>query len=96
MNLTIQIDDQKMSLVEKWAKAHGETVERLVEKYLEKLVTSSDQISNVTYHEEEQSFNRRPTVTEEIRRMQKQAGIEPVSDFDERKDFENHIKRKHA
>lgn len=95
MNLTIHIDHQKLTAVEAWALAHGETVERLVEKYLEKLATESDQTANVTYQELEESTTHLP-VTEEIRRLQKEAGIGPMGDFDERKDFENHIKRKHA
>lgn len=95
MNLTIHIDDQKMTAVQEWARAHGETVEQLVKKYLEKLATESDQTANVTYQELEESPTRGP-VTEEIKRLQKEAGIRPVGDFDERKDFENHIKRKHA
>lgn len=95
MNLTIYIDDQKLAAVEGWAKAHGETVEQLLKKYLEKLVTESDQTSKVTYKESEESPIRLP-ITGEIRRLQQEAGIEPIGDFDERKDFENHIKRKHA
>ncbi|PSL32357.1 DUF6364 family protein [Dyadobacter jiangsuensis] len=95
MNLTIHIDDQKLTAVEEWAKAHGETVEQLVEKYLEKLATKSDQPSKETYQEAEES-SIRLLVTEEIKRLQDEAGIKPVGDFDERKDFENHIKRKHA
>lgn len=95
MNLTIHIDDQKLTAVEAWAKAQGETVERLVEKYLEKLVTESDQISEATYQEVERSSVPSP-ISAEIKRLQEEAGIRPVDDFDERKDFENHIKRKHA
>jgi hypothetical protein len=95
MNLTIHIDDQKLTAVEAWAKAHGETLEQLVEKYLEKLVTESDQTSKVTYQEIEKS-SVIPPVTAEIKRLQDEAGIKPVGDFDERRDFENHIKRKHA
>lgn len=95
MNLTIHIDDQKLTAVEEWAKAHGETVEQLVEKYLEKLAAKSDQPSKETYQETEES-SIRLLVTEEIKRLQDEAGIKPVGDFDERKDFENHIKRKHA
>jgi hypothetical protein len=51
MNLTIHLDDQKLTAVEEWAKAHGKTVEQLVEKYLEKLATESDQTSKLTYQE---------------------------------------------
>ena len=95
MNLTIHIDDHKLTAVEAWAKAHGETVERLLEKYLEKLVTESDQTSKATYQEVEK-LSTGPSVSEEIKRLQEEAGIRPVDDFDERRDFENHIKRKHA
>ncbi|OJV21389.1 MAG: hypothetical protein BGO21_11075 [Dyadobacter sp. 50-39] len=95
MNLTIQLDEQKRTAVEAWAKAHGETVEKLVEKFLEKLVTESDQTSKRAYQEMEKSFSR-PLITDEIRRLQDEAGIKSVTDFDEREDFENHIKRKHA
>jgi len=93
--LTIRIDDEKLIAVEEWAKANGETVEQLVKKYLEKLVGESDQTSEVSYKESEGSPIHLP-ITEEIRRLQQEAGIEPIGDFDERKDFENHIKRKHA
>lgn len=95
MNLTIHIDNQKLTAVEEWAKAHGETVEQLVKKYLEKLVAESDQTSKVTYQETEKS-SIAPSVIDEIKRLQDEAGIRPIGDFDERKDFENHIKRKHA
>lgn len=91
MNLTIHLDDQKLTAVEEWAKAHGKTVEQLVEKYLEKLATESDQTSKPTYQEAEKS-----SVTDEIQRLQDEAGIKPAGDFNEREDFENHIKRKHA
>lgn len=95
MNLTIHIDDQKLTAVEAWAKAQGQTVEYLIEKYLEKLVKESDQTSKVTYQEAEKS-SIHSSAASEIKRLQDEAGIKPIDDFDERKDFENHIKRKHA
>lgn len=95
MNLTIHIDDQKLTLVEAWANAQGKTVEQLVEKYLEKLVAESDQTTKVTYQGGEKSSTL-PSAAGEIKRLQDEAGIKPIGDFDERKDFENHIKRKHA
>jgi hypothetical protein len=95
MNLTIHLDDQKLTAVEEWAKAHGKTVEQLVEKYLEKLATESDQTSKLTYQEAEKS-SVHPSVTDEIQRLQDEAGTKAVGDFNEREDFENHIKRKHA
>ena len=102
MTLTINIDENKLQAVRSIVERRGKTLEKDLEDYLNNLLRED-------YHEnnfiskpasenalQESNENSKTSIMLMIRKLQDDAGIKPIEDFDERKDYREHIIRKHA
>ncbi|TLV00156.1 DUF6364 family protein [Dyadobacter luticola] len=98
MKLTINIDEENFLKATQLAKADGDTVEHIIENFLKKMLDDRYQNAFPTSKEKSESseVNAKLSAIETIARLQREAGLKPTPDFDEKEDFRNHIIRKHA
>ncbi|NIJ55655.1 glycosyltransferase [Dyadobacter arcticus] len=93
MTLTINIDEQKLTKVKQLAESKGDTVEHIIEKYLENIISDSDQSTNSTSKGERDLSIEQDTIsaTEMIRRLQQKAGSIPSRTLTRKVILEMHI-----